>query len=449
MQKTIKRSLALFLAILMTLGVSTAASAAAPGKPPQFSAANAAQPQALPPGVLEITTQPTDTTFVIYEEWPDLTGLVITASGGGLEAPVVVDYDTAIDDRTPATNKIIWYIDLYANYEENWTLGDNEAILEVRGYKCTTFHPVKEIDGVWYGHFEMETVFYGWTKITVTAVSRGGGNQGNRDSAMDLVMDVPAPVAVSKGYGKWFRFTAPQDGYYVFKSDGGQYGETLYNEVGGVHEVEGIDPYAQLFDAEGNWLDYDDDSLGNYNFAIYRQLKKDEVVYLFARAFGWQAAVYDVIVSRLGDTQPVLQLKSYEIKATFHDYIDFWGLLEDSGVDSWSMSYDWSYIRSSWRGHYGAKTGTTYVTIWTQDGSTAQVKVTISYSSAQWLCIIFLGGWAWMPYTNIGPFNLAGNIRSLLDYGLFHSLFSMFGDWMQTLRDWMYEISYWFWERGW
>ncbi|MCL2495340.1 MAG: hypothetical protein FWE98_06765 [Oscillospiraceae bacterium] len=441
MKKTLKRGLALLLAILLTLGVSAVASAAAPAAPmkaPELTAA-AVDLAALPPCVLEITTQPTDTTFVMYEEQPNLAGLVITASGGGLDAPAVVDYDAAITDRTPAKDKFVWDFYVQRNYDVGWVVGDNQAMLYVWGYQWTTFHPEKEIDGVWYGTFDQEEVFFWYTAITVKAIAR----TTSMENALVLALDTPAKLellpyvtwadgSVSCEAYQWYKFTAPQDGYYIFRSDGAERGRTLYSEDGEAYRVNTIDPWAYLCDKDGNWLDDDDDSYGNYNFAIYRQMKANELVYLYVGAYSGEEATIDVVVSRLGDTQPVLKLKGNEVRAVYHEHIDFSGLLEDEDQDWWYISkYDSSCLRY---GVYGIKRGVTYVTLATQDGRSAQVKVTIEYSLSQWLCVIFLGGFIWLPYTSYGTFNLFWEIGNLLGYGVGNALIELFADWLYQLR---------------
>ena len=52
----------------------------------------------------------------------------------------------------------------------------------------------------------------------------------------------------------------------------------------------------------------------------------------------------------------------------------------------------------------------------------------VQYSPAQWLCVIFLGGFYWMKWTEIGPFSLLREIRNMLDYGIAYSIFDVLSD---------------------
>ena len=62
--------------------------------------------------------------------------------------------------------------------------------------------------------------------------------------------------------------------------------------------------------------------------------------------------------------------------------------------------------------------------------SSVNVKFTVEYSLKQWLCVIFLGGFIWMQYTQPGPFSLWQEIGNLFNYGLFNALGDLFRDWL-------------------
>jgi len=454
MRKITKRTLALLLAVSMILGVSTAAAAAAPGKTRQPSESAAAPvPQDIAACALEITSKPTDTTFVIYEERPDLSGLVFKASGGALDGTVTVDYDAVADDWSPAQDKLLWdiWLDWYSLVE-----GENEMYLCVRAYKCTQFHPVKTVDEVEYGYFERELVFRAETAITMTATPNP-----DRPGYRVLTLDVPETVTLSErdydGWSEWygnarFKFTAPSDGFYAFRSDGGEIGGTLYSKDGDVLEARNVDPWGELYCGDDYWI-YDDDGGGDYNFLIYRQMKQGETVTLYTGCWANEEASYTVKVTRQGDNQPVLQLKSNAVRVDFRDFIDINALLEGTGYTCWDVQirYDYEYVR--WWDYYDGllwaiKNGESDITITAPDGAMATVKVTIDFSAAQWLCWLFLGGYFWLGYTNAGPFNLADQLRLLFDFGVGNSLRywlidrvydlgNLVGDWYWLLLDWL------------
>ncbi|MDR2686413.1 MAG: hypothetical protein LBB75_01570 [Oscillospiraceae bacterium] len=432
MNKATKRILAALLAALMVLGVSTAA-AAAPSKSPRrsggASTGTTAAAPADPAGTLAIKTQPSSTSFKLYEESPDLAGLVVTAQGGGLAAATDVSYD-AVFNLNPAKGRILWsfYVEP-ADSESWWVEGENDAVLYVYGYQCTEFHRVEKVGGVWYGTFDEEIVFYGNTGIKVTATV----SQSSRERT--LTLDKPEKVNYDGWNPSLFKFTAPRDGYYKFFSEGGKFGGTLYSEAGDEYEKKSVDPWAYLLGEDYDWLGDDDDSGGDLNFAMYRQMKANEVVYMYAGGYSEDPISYTVSVTRLGDKCPALPLKKTEIKAVFHEYIDIDALL-DGGltIEDVRCSYDWEYFDSWWYNvPYGIKRGTTNITIQGPNGEVGTVKVKIDYSFEQWMCAIFLGGWAWLKYTGIGPFNLADEIRNLFDYGVVDSLRVLVRDWIEDL----------------
>jgi len=438
MNKAIKRTLAALLAILMLLGAGTAASAA-PAKSPQMSGSATGavtQADADPAGTMTIKAQPTKTTFKLYEERPDLAGMVITVQGGEFASAKDIAYD-AVTDLTPAKDRILWYFDLEpADWDSWWVEGENDAVLYVYAYKCTNFTQVEKVDGVWYGTFDQELVFYGSAAIKVTAIGRERGDE------RILTLDPPATVSVGEvSVDARFKFTALQDGYYKFFSEGGKCGGILYSEDGDIIERKTIDPRAELYDKDYNWLGYDDDRGGDYNFAIYQQLKAGDAVYL--NVYGWasEPADFTVAVTRLGAERPELKLKNTEIKADYHGYIDVEALLEGTGltIDDVRLECDYEYFSSWWwYNPFAAKRGTGNIVIEGPNGEIGTVKVKIDYSLTQWLCVIFLGGWAWMEYTSPGPFNLGNEIRNLFDYGVGNSLNVLFEDWYWALYSWFY-----------
>ena len=431
MNKAIKRTLAALLAVLMLLGAGTAASAAPMKSPRMSGSAATGAPLDDPAGTLAIKTQPKNTTFQLYEESPSLAGMVVTVQGGEFSTAKDIAYN-AVADLTPAKDRILWYFDLEpADWETGWLEGENDAVLYAYAYKCTQFNQVEKVGGVWYGYFDQECVFYGSTAIKLTATAPEGSGE------KVLTLNKPVSVTInSEGAYSWLKFTAPQDGFYKFFSKGGQIGQTLYSEAGAVLERKTIDPRAELYDEDFNWLGYDDDRGGDYNFAIFQQLKANDVVYLAVYGYADKKSTVTVTATRAGDKRPELKLKNTSIKAVYHGYIDVEALLEGTGlsIDDVQLEYDYEYFSSWWwYNPFAAKRGTGTIVIEGPNGEIGTVKVKIGYSFTQWLCVLFLGGWAWMPYTGPGPFDLGRELQNLFEYGVWDSL-------RVLVKDWVYEL---------
>ena len=426
MSKSVKRILAIFLAALMVLTLSTAA-AAAPARPvKQFDGAPALL-QASPEGTMSITTQPTNTSFIMHMEEPNLAGMVISVNGGIFTTPTSIVYNTVGNDDIQALNKVLW--DFYVSPNDRWVVGNNAATLYAYAWECTEFVPLFTEGGTEYGYFETELVFRANTPITVVATPFDlGGITRPLALAPPAIMTLVADVYNSEV----FEFTAPSDGYYSFKSTGGQYGGTFYSVDGDVIEQEYVDPWAELYDKDGYFLNWDDDRGGNNNFTLYQQLKSGDKVYLVVGGWASETKNITITAARVADTQPVLELESNDLTLIFHEYIDLEALLEGTGLKPRDVSVrcDWEYIDGWWYyGYYGIKRGTTTLTIEAPDGSAATVNVTIKYSAMQWLCVVLLGGWAWMPLTSIGPFSLFREIGYLFQRGLIRGLIDLYFFW--------------------
>ena len=432
MNKSAKRILATLLAALMVLGLSTAAAAAPPPKQYESAAAPAVDLQAAPNWTMSITTQPTNTSFTMHMEDPNLAGMVISVSGGIFTTPASIAYNTVSNDDVQALNKILWDFHVWPN-EDRWVVGNNAATLYVYAWQCTEFIPLFTDNGTEYGYFDTEVVFRASVPITVVATPFDLSG-----ITRPLALTPPAVMTLVKDVynSEVFEFIAPSDGYYSFKSTGGQYGGTFYSVEGDVIERDYVDPWAELYDKDGYYLGWDDDRGGNYNFAIYQQLKAGDKVYLVVGGWASETANITVTAARVADTQPVLALGSNDITVIFHEYIDLDALLEGTGLKARDVSVrcDWDYIDGWWYyGYYGIKRGATTLTIEAPDGSAATVNITIKYSAMQWLCVILLGGWAWMPLTSIGPFNLFREIGYLFQRGLVRGLFDLFFHWRYGL----------------
>jgi len=430
MKKTTKRLLAILLAIPLILCMGTAAMAAEVGDS------------------VTIVKQPKGTFNVNWDPWDTvLSGMVVRVSGKALAVPTEIAYDTVNSAKyreSQKLGKIDWYFDLNPDWEAQedwWAGGPNKAILMVTGYKYTKFKAqyTDPKTGKEYGTFEQEEVFYAETKLTVTGLA---GSPINAKSAAALSLGKKANVSLASDTAfKLFSFTAPADGWYSFKSNGAHYEDRLYTRQGEAIDAPGCDPIANLFGRDGEWLDSGDDWIDSYNFMLTREMQKGEKVYLRAGILTGKGGSYTVTVNTY---DPDLKLTSYEVNVNYHDTFDAAALLEGSG---WSVEdvyitpdghVDWYWGDGQM---YGCQRGSGWLEIQAPDGSSAMVRVKVTYSPAQWASVIFLGGWAWMKYTQVGPFDLKRDLRSLLfEGGLRDVLYSKMAEW--DMPYWTYSWIY-------
>ncbi len=422
MKKTLKRFLASFLSVLMVIGLATAASAA-PAKAPQADLA--AKVTVATTDTVTITKQPDNLTFNPINETLDLSGLEIKISGESLSEQTLV-YDSL--DNKVAPDKVIWSLYVDSKRSDGWWVkGTNSALLTVYGYQCKQFHVEKVVNGVEYGYYDQELVFFAQANISVIAVFSNDEPVDPVTLTLNTAADVTIPAQENETHYAWFKFTAPADGNYSFKSTGGQIGETLIDRFGNELTNQYIDPYATLYTGDVEFIEADDDNDKNYNFGIFTALKKDQTVYLKVGAYGEESTSFKVIV---GTYTPVIQIKIKEITVDFHEVIDTDALLESLGLSPSDHYITWdSYFYHDYNGLYGDRRGTGTLSIMNYDGGSAELKVHIKYTAPQWFAAICLGGWAWLKYTNTGPFNLMDNVNKLLDYGIGNSLYVLLRDW--------------------
>jgi len=443
MKQAIKHALAILLATLLVLGVSTAASAAA--GPPKQRGAAAAFFQAAG-GTATITTQPADTTFEIYSQDPNLSGMVLEVDGGAFAAPETIVYDDVANDFTLGPGKILWYFMVWPNDTEAWwQVGPNDATLYVSAAQCATFHVMEVADGVEYGYYDFDDVFSAEVPITVTGVVY---DQFPYAAAAQLTLDVPATALIpatdpftGNTSGVWFKFTAPADGHYRIQSDGGRFPEYWYDQDGNYRDFPPIDPFGTLYSQDGAFLDWDDDFAGSLNFLMFFSLKRGESVYLFAELYWFNEAPVSYTVTVTAYEPGTLALTETEITVNYHDYINLYELLEDMDYNNLRIKNSGGIVAQiAVDALVAIERGTATVTLQTDDGRTAALKVTVKYSFRQWLCVIFLGGWAWIKYTGFGPFDLRGEIQRLRDYGINYALYELFvygWGWPAWLFSWL------------
>ncbi|MDR0530577.1 MAG: hypothetical protein LBG83_00720 [Oscillospiraceae bacterium] len=476
MKKTATKTLSILLAALMLLGVGGTAGAAADATadagsatltttqatpPPLMKGAQKSfAPQAAPQdaeddanGTVTIQTAGTASGEIYFYsdgyanlETIDLSGLVIQAKGGQLKQEETVEYDTATGEGdSPALGKLTWTFGVRLDWDkqpDGWKLGDNEARLIVNGLEYTNFTLVKTENGIEYGTFEQERVFYGETPITLHCTEPS--SRWMSYPRQPLLLNTAVEVQVSDTETV-FEFQPDESGYYEFRSSGGQNGQTLYPKdgEGDPLTMPYIDPQGQLHDEKGRYLAYSDDSYsdgeGTLDFCIGYHLEKDKTYYL--RTAAWGDGKYTVKVTKEADR--VLKVKSNEIRIAYHDEIELLqaGILEGTtwDMDVLRFSYDaeklnvyyWYWWYESPGEFYvaGKERGAHDLTITAPDGSHVTITVRVKYSFAQWMCVIFLGGWAWMKYTDYGKFSLQKNIADLLYYGVGNGLYDLLTDW--------------------
>jgi len=442
-----KKILAISLALLLLLGAGAVSAAAAPAPP---------QPAALLPQVagdtVEITLAPADILVTRdYDdeaEWwfwsqPDLSGVEVSVNGKNIgSAALSYDAHIAAADNSPALGKVVW--EMYADQwsEEYgwrpWRAGENAVSLVVYAYECTKFNPQFEEGGVEYGWFDTETLFYARCLITVTGVDNMPLLPGyDLDNVIGLSMGSEYPFTFTFGEDEsWgrqlFSFTAPQDGYYRLSSGGARNGGTYYSVEGDVLEVPGLYLQGYVLDADGY-----DIELG-YRWRAWPNFMRS----------GWLAAGdYFLLVEGWGE-EGVITIKAeqyepgeaqYRVTVNYRDYINLDSVFNGTGRcwdDIWDIEHDWTVV-GGWSEPYGNARGTGYMDVFFYDGSTTRVEVTVRYTAAQILCMVFLGGFIWMPYISIGPFSLARELRSLLDYGVVNALRDLLADWFYALYLWV------------
>ena len=316
MKKALTKALAIFLAALLLPGAVPAS--AAPGKPQAPRAASPTDDESIQ-GTLEIIDPgKAQMTFDSCGYWdePDLSGLVLKASGGKLAAPQTVKYDEAVTEeaRKPKAGKIVWYFGVAHDPEAEaggFTEGENKALLCAAGYQYSAFIPTKVIGGVQYGRFEEEPVFYGEAPVTVTVLRDWAAVL--QSDIVELALDVPVRVKAEPCL--WFRFAPAETGYYRFESDGAEYDEILWTEDGEYRYDTGLDPYAELYDENGKYLAGDDDGGIDGNFLVHHTLQAGKTYYLRVTS-SYREGEYTVTVRKTDQRPPSVFSKIF--RAIWH-----------------------------------------------------------------------------------------------------------------------------------
>ena len=440
MKKTLKHTLAILLALLVVLtagGVAASAAPAPQAAPPRGPVMQAAE-------TLEILTPPTDPCVVI-DRWgdrygtPDLSGMEFRAGGGDLAATVDVSYDTVMSDayiKTITQGKLNWYFYVYLDWDtqpDGWVVGDNDAILVVYATKYDNF-VVEYTDpgGTEYGYYEQVYVYYAETALTVRAEADADTTL-DFSSAVELKLNIAGAVSIPEPPEDedtdlaLFKFTPDADGYYIFRSQGAQPYREFYNREGEWLTLPGVHPYAALYDESGFWMDYASGYDGD-DFSLRTNLRGGKTYYLAASA--WPFGDYTVTVSKF---DAVLKVNSEYVIVNYHDFLDLEALLAGTTWDIYDdlyFSYDHVTLqRFGYSRFCGIQNGTGWMRIYAPDGTTVNIRYKVTYSFKQWLCVIFLGGWYWMRWTEYGPFNLKEQWQALMDtWGLKNAIFDVLSD---------------------
>jgi len=428
MKHTIQKSLAVLLAMLMLLGVTATGAAAAPIKKADISAqANNVEADGELDGTVTVTT-PGKAEAALYHYWEgdpdyyvgnlDLSGLVLSASGGKLSAAQTIDYDTAMKGNLQGDN-IDWSFSLDLDWDkqpDGWKLGANQAVLYVYGDQYSGFELVEGI----YGEFKKtELCFEGQMPITITGVEAQFTRDPDFDSAEELTLGVSKDVSIPESAlvqgnngeyyeepeQKFFSFTPAASGSYVFRSAGAKSSRTLYTEDGEVHHFSGVDPVAILYDANGYQLRYNDDNQSDenhpLNFAIYHTLKAGRTYYLSVSTYGYGGGDYTM---RVDTSTKKLVVPKTEITIKYGEYVAIKDLVKGTTWDigelgyyewDWLLDYHWNwdsgieYLESI----SGREIGTTYLEIHAPDGEWIEIKVTVKPTFGYLFRYYVLGGW--------------------------------------------------------
>ena len=136
----------------------------------------------------------------------------------------------------------------------------------------------------------------------------------NGGDVTDLSLDETYEVYVEDGSSVWFRFVPEETGNYKFYSFG----------------YESGDPYANLYDAEGNYLRDDDDGATgkDFNFAIRGPLDGGETYYFEATSYSDAETLYSVSIEQIPtvvDFTPTLVEGAHLVKDSLRcgDWADY------------------------------------------------------------------------------------------------------------------------------
>jgi len=416
MKHTLKKSLAILLAMLMLLGAMATGAAAATGEEPTLGAQNPIKASAANEPKLTVKTPGTAEVKLFYGHGSyhdldyDLSGLVLEASGGGLSSPQTIDYDVAKKGDLQGDN-IRWSVySIVADWEKQqgrWVLGTNQATLYVAGYRYSGFELV---DGI-YGKFNnREACFEGGVSIELTGVEYAPKFDLDTRSAEELTLgqskavSIPRPDSIyyidgdyyyetlGKAEERLFKFTPDESGGYVFRSGGAKYREELFTENGECRDISEIDPKGTLYDENGVWLASNEDDRGNeehwYNFGIYYKLEAGKTYYLQTTAlYGGDYTV------RVDAYSKQLIAPQKEITIKYGEYISLADLLAGTTWDIGQLNVYYRGYNEDAESIRGEKPGTETLRVVAPDGEQIQIEVTVKFTFWGWIQYYLLGNW--------------------------------------------------------
>jgi len=295
-----KKALSVLLAVMLLLGVGGVGA----GAEDRYDRDIHGTVEIINPGNALVTTDD-------YGYWngPDLSGLVFQASGGKLPEPQIESY-VEFWTQKPKVGKIVWIAWVESDNDAwGWKLGANQAILCVNAYQYIEFIPTRIINGVQYGTFESEWIFYGETPITLTGILHQDLSEADKAGAVELRLGVPAKVHVPPweedvDRTQWFKFTPAENGNYRFYSEGAVNGDPLWS-IDGDYLYHRVDPCATLYDEDSRYLAYNDDrTRKDRNFEIVCKLKAGKTYYLSTYCSRDSVGEYTVTVETTNKKPP-------------------------------------------------------------------------------------------------------------------------------------------------
>lgn len=395
MKTTLKKTLAIFLALFLLLGTG-AVSAGAQGaivvfgneplpmkeRPLRTAAQGEGSLRAsageLEKGTLRVVAPGAATAqLYCYDKdayWLnayDLSGLVIEAGGSKLAAPLEVQYDVVAADKNPyekLEGKIHW--DFYPRLDwdaqpDGWKPGKNKAVLSVEGYQCVRWERV--VNGQTEYDYRWESVYWGEASFTIDATDIVYGDP-RLDKASAEKLNLGIPAAVEGNGERLFQFTPATSGKYRFWSEGAS-------------EALDIDPWGELYDANDNSLEFSHDSQ-DWNFAIYYTLEAGKTYYLYTGSN--DNGGYTVTV----DKNTFVLAAPEQITMKVGESVLFVDLFNES---TWAISDHRLYgsfgdvvsyimvegLSNTARGIYANKAGKASLTVYVPDGESIDIEITV------------------------------------------------------------------------
>jgi len=452
MKHTLKKSLAVFLAMLMLLGAMATGAAAAENPQGGHNAAWWDDPIAegctmtvSSPGAAEASLywfEGSSKEFYV-DQW-NLSGLVIEVSGGKLPSAQTVVYNDAASGKLQS-DKISWNI-FVTRPDGAWAIGENKAFLHADAVRYSDFRMLETIGGVEFGVYDTEeAVFCCEIPFTIKGVEDIAESAPDFQSAEELLLggpkqvSIPRPVVIAGGYAreterKLFKFTPDASGSYCFSSKGAHDSMDLYTEDGSnVHYFQGIYPWGALYGEDGSRLAYNDGNRGSedhpYNFGIYYALEAGKTYYLQTSAhsggdYTVQVDAYDAAAKKLIALQKEVTIK-------YGEYISMADLLVGTTWDIWQLEvaynsktvldYDTEWMEKTGRytlGFTGYKPGAETLAITAPDGEEVQIKVTVKHTFWSWIKYYLLGDWIFTAVLGRMPEGIWERLRIVV-YPLF------------------------------